>query len=63
MEKKKINITEHALNALSLFSWPGNVRQLRQIIHILMQRCHNMEINYEDVINISIFLNKNYINT
>lgn len=50
MRDQTFRISQHALNALMQYPWPGNVRQLKQIVHILTQRCQNREISYADVV-------------
>ena len=50
-ENKTYKISPHAIQALQQHSWPGNVRQLIQVLRVLTQRCNTKEISYPAVIN------------
>lgn len=47
---RKCSISPPAINAFSKYSWPGNVRQLKHTVQMLIQRCNEREISYADVI-------------
>ena len=50
-ENRTYTISPHAIHALQQYSWPGNVRQLIQVLRVLTQRCVEKEISYARVIN------------
>ncbi|EKD26364.1 MAG: hypothetical protein ACD_79C01240G0004 [uncultured bacterium] len=43
-------ISDKAIEALTKYPWPGNVRQLKQVIQVLIKRCENRVISETDVI-------------
>ena len=49
-QQKSFKISPRAIHALNQFSWPGNVRQLLQVLRVLTQRRKEKEISYADVI-------------
>ena len=49
-ENRTYKISPHAIHALQQCSWPGNVRQLIQVLRVLTQRSAGKEISYSDVI-------------
>lgn len=45
----EVNITEDALDALEHYEWPGNIRQLRNIMRTLIGLCENNQIGLDDL--------------
>ncbi len=42
-------ITEEAFAALDAYSWPGNIRQLRNVLRTAMALCENQTVRLEDL--------------
>ncbi|MBI4720774.1 MAG: sigma-54-dependent Fis family transcriptional regulator [Chitinivibrionia bacterium] len=49
---RKCCITDEALGTLREYDWPGNVRQLKQMIHLLCERHPGGTVTAEDVVDI-----------
>ncbi|MES9826711.1 MAG: sigma-54-dependent Fis family transcriptional regulator [Candidatus Thiodiazotropha sp.] len=56
-ERERIVIENEALEALHNYSWPGNIRQLRNVLRTLIGLCDNARIRIDDlpdeIVNIS----------
>ncbi|MBW9267622.1 MAG: sigma-54-dependent Fis family transcriptional regulator [Candidatus Thiodiazotropha sp. (ex. Lucinisca nassula)] len=48
-DRERIIIEDKALQALHDYYWPGNIRQLRNILRILIGLCDNTSIRVEDL--------------
>ncbi|MCG8117984.1 MAG: sigma 54-interacting transcriptional regulator, partial [Candidatus Thiodiazotropha endolucinida] len=48
-DRKRIIIEDKALEALHDYHWPGNIRQLRNILRTLIGLCDNARIRFEDL--------------
>lgn len=46
---EKVSIDDEALDALEHYEWPGNMRQLRNIMRTLIGLCDNNRITIDDL--------------
>jgi DNA-binding NtrC family response regulator len=46
----RVTIEPHAVSALQAYPWPGNIRQLENVIHRGVVLCHDKVIRVEDIV-------------
>ena len=49
IRKTKISLTDEALTWLKEYVFPGNIRELRNILHAAVSSCHNKHVNLEQL--------------
>lgn len=49
MGREEVTITESAMQALSSYCWPGNIRELRNVLTSALSLCHNRVIDMCDL--------------
>lgn len=49
MSRPVMDITSEALDMLTRYSWPGNIRELRNVVERAVVVCHNKSITAQDI--------------
>jgi transcriptional regulator with PAS, ATPase and Fis domain len=64
--KSVITISDEALNCLNNYNWPGNIRELENVIKSAFASCEDMTIQLNDLpskmISCNVDINENYSN-